>query len=68
MDHELTIDGQTHRLSTDHAASSYGIPVLVSPDGEALGTADTGRLRVEAGSDEAIAALRTTGYAFDDCR
>ena len=27
-------------LTTDHAASSYGQPVLVSPDGDAYGTVD----------------------------
>lgn len=28
------------RLTTDHAASSYGQPVLVSPDGRAFGPGD----------------------------
>jgi len=32
------------RLSTDHAASSYGIPVLLTPSGLALGPADTSQL------------------------
>lgn len=27
-------------LTTEHAASSYGVPVLVSPDGEAYGKGD----------------------------
>lgn len=29
-----------YRLTTDHAASSYGQPVLVDEDGEAYGVAD----------------------------
>jgi hypothetical protein len=68
MNEAITIDGQAFGLTTEHAASSYGIPVLVGGDGAPLGTADTCRLRVEAASDEAVAALAGAGYAFDDCR
>jgi hypothetical protein len=30
-----------YTLTTDHASSSYGAPVLVSPDGTAYGAMDT---------------------------
>ena len=33
MDETLRIDGQDYHLTTDHATSSYGIPVLVAEDG-----------------------------------
>lgn len=31
---------RTYRLSDEHSASSYGIPVLVTEDGEQLGPSD----------------------------
>ena len=36
----VTVKGVQFRLTTDHAASSYGQPVVVCPDGQALGAAD----------------------------
>ena len=39
---QLLIDtgDNVYRLTCDHAASSYGIPVLVDEDGEAYGVCD----------------------------
>jgi hypothetical protein len=39
---QLLIDtGESvYRLTTDHSASSYGVPVLVGEDGEAYGVCD----------------------------
>ena len=68
MQHNVTIDGQEHTLTDEHAASSHGVPVLVGPDGSALGPGDTCKLRVEAATDEALTALRGAGFGFDDCR
>lgn len=68
MNHAILIDGTESTLTTEHAASSYGKPVLVGCDGAALGPADTCRLRVERASDEAVAALVDAGFEFDDCR
>lgn len=36
----VTVGGVEFRITTDHATSSYGQPVVVAPDGEALGAAD----------------------------
>jgi len=36
----VTVGGVEFRISTDHSASSYGQPVVVCPDGEALGAGD----------------------------
>lgn len=44
-------------LSTDHAASSYGQPVLVAPDGLAFGPAD-----LLSGAQVAEALGTTQGY------
>jgi len=66
-DYELRIDGARLTLTTDHSASSHGLPVLAYYD-EAVGPADACRLRVEGGTDEALAALKSAGYEFDDCR
>lgn len=41
------------RLTTEHPSSSYGIPVLVDPDGEAVG-------------DEDLVSLNKRGYPIDD--
>ncbi len=35
-------DGRILRATTDHQASSYGLPVLVDEDGEAHGSGDVG--------------------------
>ena len=64
----LTIDTEVCALTSDHAAASYGIPVVLGGDGVARGPAETCRLRIEVASDEAIAALAAAGYEFDDCR
>ena len=68
MNESLRIDGHTYQLTTEHAASSYGIPVLVAQHGTALGPGNTGLLRVEKASDEAIQGLQAAGYAFVDAR
>lgn len=34
------VHDRTYQLSDEHSASSYGIPVLVTEDGEQLGPAD----------------------------
>jgi hypothetical protein len=39
-----TLEAAGWRLTTDHPASSYGIPVLVAPDGGAVGSADPVRV------------------------
>jgi hypothetical protein len=36
-------DAETYILTTNHAASSYGQPVIVTPDGTALGPNDIWR-------------------------
>lgn len=49
------------RLTTEHAASSYGLPVFVDEDGEALGPSDIdGGLVVK--SVEAYELTRRAGY------
>lgn len=51
-------------LTTDHAASSYGRPVLVIDNGDALGPADCKLADyriIEASADE-LAALDAAGY------
>ena len=55
-------------LSTEHAASSYGQPVLVLDNGEALGTGDAALAdyRILDASDEERAALVSAGYALAD--
>ena len=68
MSYELTIDSQKFTLTTEHATSSHGIPVLVGEDGVAMGPADTCRLLVESASDEAITSLLSAGFDFDDVR
>jgi hypothetical protein len=42
-DQTLIHDGETYILTTNHAASSYGQPVIVTPDGTALGRNDIWR-------------------------
>jgi len=36
----VTVGGVEFGITTEHAASSYGQPVVVCPDGEALGAGD----------------------------
>jgi len=36
----VTVGGVEFRITTAHSASSYGQPVVVCPDGEALGAGD----------------------------
>ena len=36
----VTVKGVEFTITTEHAASSYGQPVVVGPDGQALGAAD----------------------------
>lgn len=50
-------------LTTNHAASSYGIPVLVV-DGKALGVEDVAGLELVEASPEDRAALAEYGYRF----
>lgn len=69
MRERILIDGTWSTLTTEHAASSHGQPVLVCDlDRVARAPAETCRLRVEDASDEAVAALSAAGYEFDDCR
>lgn len=60
-------------LTTDHAQSSRGLPVLVRDDGTALGVGEVGELTVDCYPDlghdpltaeelATIAAARTAGY------
>jgi len=55
-------------LTTDHAASSYGRPVLVIDTGDALGTADVALAdyRILEATDEERAALASAGYVLAD--
>jgi hypothetical protein len=53
------------RLTTDHAASSYGQPVLVSPDGRAYGPSNIGGNYTQA---DLAKALNVTPGAIQDRR
>ncbi|MBT9144032.1 MAG: hypothetical protein DDT29_02446 [Dehalococcoidia bacterium] len=55
-------------LSTEHACSSYGQPVLVLDDGTALGTADAviAGYRIVEATDEERVALTQAGYHLPD--
>ncbi len=56
----INVPGRSIHLSTDHAASSYGLPVLVMDDGRAYGRSDI----VDDGSPEGCRAdhlVRTCG-------
>jgi hypothetical protein len=58
----------TARLTTDHASSSYGRPVLVLEDGSALGPADVdvfGYTIVSATDPEKI-KLEACGYRIGE--
>jgi hypothetical protein len=60
--YRLPGDGEDHpgRLTTEHAASSYGLPVVVAEDGTAYGCAEVEEVRV-ADAHAAVAALNA-GY------
>ena len=49
-------------LTTDHAASSYNQPVLVTGNGQALGTFDTACLELVEASEADRADLIRAGY------
>ncbi len=68
MDYTLEIDGQTHHLTTDHAASHYRIPVLVGPDGAVVAPGDVGCLRIGQAKDSCLRELTRRGYAWIDVR
>ena len=51
------VDSTAFRVTTDHSASSYGIPVLVDADGIAYGPGDV--------QDGTVAAFRKTA---ESCR
>lgn len=56
------------RITTEHAASSYGIPVLVVEDsGEALGVADAALngCRIVEATDDERARLQRAGYLLE---
>jgi len=52
-------------ITTEHTASSYGIPVLVVY-GQAVGSAETGDLVLIEATAEEVAALERGGYALAD--
>lgn len=62
-------DGQatSARLTTEHATSSYGIPVLVLEDGTVLGPADVALngYRVMTGTQIEQDRLKTAGYRLE---
>ena len=49
-------------LSTEHAASSYGLPVVVNEAGEAIDLASWALYRVIWASDPELAAFKAAGY------
>lgn len=52
------------RLTSDHAQSSYGIPVLVDRKNRAYGPADCVILYVDADNIALTERLKTLGYSF----
>ncbi len=80
MNHELQIGHtesgpETWLLTTEHPQSSYGVPVLVGPvgnaspfrqDTEVFGPADSGPIFVAACSAEALAALKQHGFPITE--
>lgn len=48
INHTVTIQGIRFRITTDHPASSYDEPVVVGPDGEAIGPTDLYQLPTRA--------------------
>lgn len=61
----VTIDGMEFLLSGGDFPLLYD---LSSPGEPGLAPDDTCRLRVEQGSDEALAVMAVAGFVFDDCR
>jgi hypothetical protein len=58
---QMRRDQADYRLTRDHAASSYGEPVLVGPDGTAYGEADTlpdGRPAADVMTEIGLEAIR----------
>ena len=53
---------KTGRLTTEHASSSYGQPVVVGDDGQSYGPGDIFLLMLLGGGDEAEAAALRAGY------
>lgn len=50
-------------LTTGHPASSYGIPVLATPDGDAYGPAEAGAIfEVADATGEELDALADAGF------
>ncbi len=59
----MTLDRETleragWRVTTEHAASSHGIPVVVAPDGAAVGDADIVNLNADGSLCEELGAGR----------
>ncbi|HOX46686.1 MAG TPA: hypothetical protein PK668_24005 [Myxococcota bacterium] len=50
------------RVTTEHAASCYGRPVVVLPDGTALGLGDVRGWAIVEASDAERAELAAGGY------
>ena len=60
------MDGPTLReagwqLTTEHSASSYGLPVLVAPDGEALGDGEMVSVQPDGTLSQDLSGLLYTG-------
>jgi len=47
-EHAITIQGIRFRITTEHSASSHDQPVVVCPNGDALGPADLYQLPTRA--------------------
>ena len=54
-------------ITADHAASSYGLPVLVM-DGEALGTIEAAGFELVEATDDERLALARSGYRLAEQR
>jgi len=64
---EFTLDGVTFALTTDHAASSYGVPVLVDAAGNAFGTMDVVPGLALSAAEIAIKAYRRGMISREEC-
>jgi hypothetical protein len=64
---QFALDGSEHvvSLSTESSASSYGQPVVVTDDGEAIDQFSWAMHRVLEATEEEIAAFRAAGYPVD---
>lgn len=62
MEYPYTDDRLKYRLTTDHSASSYDIPVMVDEAGKAYGTADIPQLYHANGDENAREAAYEAGY------